>query len=350
MTGRKKIRIVVVDDSQTARELLVGLYESAGMQVVAVGKTGEDAVKLAAAHKPDVISMDVFMPKMDGLTATRAIMREHPARIVIVSARLTNADVELTFKALGAGALAALPKPGMEDRAASKKLIETIELLAGVPVVRRWAEKPAVRKATSGTPALPQNAAQIRLISIASSTGGPETLVQILKPLPQKFPTPIIIVQHFANGFADGLAAWLNGQIEMDVVIAERGDRPKAGQILLPPDDYHIQINKSGAIELSDAPPYMNLRPSANYLFHSMAEVYRANSMGIILTGMGDDGAEGMEALRQADALTVAQEEESCVVYGMPGAAVKRNAIKYLLTPEQISRYLLNLAAHREVK
>lgn len=348
MNTDKDIRIVVVDDSQTARELLVALYESAGLRVVGVGKTGEDAIQLVIKHIPDVVSMDVVMPKMDGLEATRAIMREHPTPIVIVTASLMRTDTDMTFEALKAGALAALKKPGLEDPETCDKLIETVRLMASVSVIRRWSEEKKYDKKIDIAPfTVGKN---IRLIGIASSTGGPGVLASILAPLPRHFPIPILIVQHVTNGFATGLAEWLHEQVNLDVTLAGHGDIPKAGLVLLPPDDYHMQINKSGAIELSKAPPYKGLRPSANYLFNSMARFYGAGGLGIILTGMGDDGAEGMEAMYRSGALTIAQDEDSCIVYGMPLEAVKRKAIKRVLTPEQISQYLMDLSAQKETK
>jgi two-component system chemotaxis response regulator CheB len=341
--AKKEIRIVVVDDSQTARELLVALYESAGLRVVGVGKNGEDAVQLVMTHRPDVVSIDVVMPKMDGLEATRAIMRESPTPIVIVTASLMRADTDLAFEAIKAGALTAVQKPGIEDPETCEKLIETVKLMATVPVIRRWTEHK--HSGTNIITAPGSDAKAVRLIGIASSTGGPGVLAQILKPLPRQFPIPILIVQHVTNGFATGLAEWLHEQVNLDVYLAGHGEIPKPGAILFPPDDYHMQVNKNGAIELSKAPPYKGLRPSANYLFNSMARFYGASGMGIILTGMGDDGAEGMEAMHTSGAITLAQDEDSCVVYGMPQEAVKRKAVKRIMTPDQISEYLTAMAA-----
>ncbi len=345
MTGHKQLRIVVVDDSQTARELLVALYETAGLRVVGVGKTGQDALNLTIKHSPDVVSMDVVMPKMDGLEATHAIMHEHPTPIVIVAAGLMHSDTDIVFDSLKAGALAAVQKPGIEDPATCKKLIETVKMMATVPVIRRWPEHTRAKKSL---PSLLMGGAKgVSLIGIAASTGGPGVLAQILSPLPKDFPIPILVVQHVTNGFTAGLADWLNEQTKLEVAMAEHGDVPKPGLVLLPPDDYHMQVNKNGAIELSKAPPYKGLRPSANYLFNTMARFYGMGSLGIILTGMGDDGAEGMESMFKAGAVTIAQNEESCIVYGMPAEAVKRKSIKQVLTPDQISQYLMNMVAQR---
>ena len=340
MDAKKEIRIVVVDDSQTARELLVALYESAGIRVVGVGKTGEDAIQLTRKHKPDVISMDVVMPKMDGLAATRIIMREIPTPIVVVTASLLRQDTDLAFSALQAGALAVVLKPGLEDEETVKKLLDTVRAMAGTQLVRRWGDGDKAKPYVSLPVTTPVS---ISLIGIAASTGGPGVLASILKPLPKDFRIPILIVQHVTNGFASGLAEWLGHETELEVKLAGHGDIPKPGEALLPPDDYHMQLNKSGVIELSKAPPYKGLRPSANYLFNSLARHYGARSMGVILTGMGDDGAEGLEAMHLVGCMNIAQNEDSCVVFGMPAEAIKRKAIRRVLTPEQIAEALLEL-------
>jgi len=348
MALKNGIRIVVADDSQTARELLVALYESAGIRVVGVGKNGDEVLQLVKKHNPDVVSMDVVMPKMDGMDATRAIMREHPTPIVIVTASMMRADIDLAFDAMKAGALAAVKKPGLEDPETCEKLIQTIKAMANVSVIRRWSGSAphATKREPISSPSHLE--VDVRLIGIASSTGGPGVLASILRPIPKNYPIPILIVQHVTNGFATGLAEWLHEQTSLDVTLAGHGDIPKPGVVLMPPDDYHMQIGRDGAIELTKAPPYKGLRPSANFLFHSMARFYGGGGLGIILTGMGDDGAEGMDAMRKSGAYTIAQDQESCIVYGMPNEAVKRNAVKRVLTPDQIAQYLVELGTTRK--
>jgi two-component system, chemotaxis family, protein-glutamate methylesterase/glutaminase len=350
---KEKIRVVVVDDSPTARDLLIALYQADGdMEVVGVGSNGEEAIQLTQRLRPDVVSMDVVMPKMDGLQATRLIMRDVPTPIVIVTASLMPADIDMTFEALQAGALAAVKKPGLNDPVTCEQVTSTIRLMAGVHVVTRWSR--AGRKASSDlripTPLLIPNLNKrvFRVVGIAASTGGPSTLATVLGGLPANFPLPILIVQHVTNGFALGLAEWLNSQIAPQVSLAGHGDLPKPGTVLMPPDDYHLQLGRSGAIELSRAAPYKGLRPSANFLFNSMAAVYGSRSVGVILTGMGDDGAVGMENLHKAGSLTVAQEEQSCVVFGMPHEAILRNAVDIILEPEKIGQLLNQLVAIQE--
>ncbi|HSO13514.1 MAG TPA: chemotaxis-specific protein-glutamate methyltransferase CheB [Anaerolineales bacterium] len=340
------IRAVVVDDSPTARELLVGLFEASGIRVVGVGKNGEDAVQLVSRLRPDVISMDVMMPKMDGLEATRQIMRHFPTPIVVVTTDLMREDTDLTFEALKAGALTAVKKPGLNDTETCDEVVRTVRLMSSVKVVQRWSTDHKPHRQSPVDPAVILDERRtIKMIGIAASTGGPGILAGILKPLPKDFPIPILIVQHVTDGFASGLAQWLDSQVELPVRLAGHGDIPGPGMILMPPDDYHMQINKQGVIELSKAPHYKGLRPSANYLFYSMGRFLGPYTIGIILTGMGDDGSDGLETMHQAGALTIAQNEQSCIIYGMPREAIVRNAVDRVLNPRQISALLSQLSS-----
>jgi two-component system chemotaxis response regulator CheB len=349
------IRVVVVDDSTTARELLVALLQTAeGIQVVGGAANGQEAVRLVKRLQPDVVTMDVVMPKMDGLEATRQIMREAPTPIVIVTATLMRDDIDLAFEALQAGALTALRKPGLADPETCQKIVQAVRLMADVPVVRRWGDRPrATSKQQRPAPpagrigqslAQQKNWQHVQLIGIASSTGGPGALATAFKSLPADFPLPILVVQHVTRGFTTGLADWLNGETALQVGLAGHGETPRSGTILLAPDDYHMRVNGRGVVELSKEPPYKGLRPAANYLFHSMARAYGPRAMGIIMTGMGDDGAEGIEALHKSGGITIAQDEKSSVVYGMPREAVLRNAVDQVLSLNQIAAALDSLA------
>lgn len=361
------IRVVVIDDSPTACELLVAIFQGAeGIQVIGVGHSGEDAIRLTKRLRPDVVTMDVRMPKIDGLEATRRIMCEVPTPIVIVTgSNFMRAEATLTFDALRAGALTVVSKPGLADPETCAKVIQAVRLMSEVPVVRHWDRKdrkpspamPALSRVEgkvegSVAPPLPMEAAddqrRVQMIGIAASTGGPGALVAVLGPLPADFPAPILVVQHVTRGFVAGLAEWLDGETPLHVGLTSHGDTPRPGEVLLPPDDYHIQVNAQGVVELCKEPPYKGLRPSANYLFHSLARAYGPRAVGIVLTGMGDDGAEGLKALRLAGGLTLAQDEQSCVVYGMPREAVARNAVDRVLTLDQIALTLSRLARPQE--
>ncbi len=357
-TQKSPIRVVIVDDSPTVRDLLIGLLQAAGdIQVVGVGSNGEDGVRLAERLHPDLITLDMRMPKMDGLEATRTIMRECPTPILILSASMKRADIDLTFQALQAGALGLLAKPGLDDPKACEEIVQTVRTMAGVPVIHHWGRKdPAPTRDSSGSPRVekkPQKGAlsemkipsvDFRIVGIAASTGGPSAIAAVLQRVPADFPLPILVVQHISPGFASGLADWMGTQTRLTVDVAAHGEVLQPGLALIAPDDYHMQINERGIVELTKADPFKGLRPSANYLFHSLARVFGPHALGIILTGMGDDGADGLDALHKAGGFTIAQDEKSCVVYGMPGEAVRRNSIDCILSLDQIGDVLQQVA------
>jgi two-component system chemotaxis response regulator CheB len=363
--------VLVVDDSPTARELLVAILQIAeDVQVVGTGATGEDALRLSRRMRPDVVLMDISMPKLDGLEATRCIMKELPIPIVLVTGTLMRSEVDLSFEALQAGALTVLAKPGLGDAAACDQLVQTVKSMARVPVVRRWASGGATPRRTPPSP--PQRAIRrsVRpttqppvavatsvekdllrrrsIIGIASSTGGPGALARLLKPLPASFPLPILVVQHVTPGFATGFAEWLDGETTLHVRLASHGDEPRPGSVLVAPDDYHLQVDFRGLVELYKDAPYHGLRPSANYLFRTLARIYGPRAVGIVLTGMGDDGAEGLIDLHAAGGLILAQDEASCVVYGMPQEAVRRGTVNAVLPLNEIGVTLRKFTTLRD--
>ena len=335
------VRVVVVDDSPTVQRLLVAiLQEAEGIQVVGTGATGKDALRLTERMRPDVLTLDLRMPEMDGLEATRHIMRQMPTPIVIVTGTLMQADVDITFEALRAGALTVVRTPGLADPEGCAKVVQAVRLMAEVPVVHHWGREGMSKP---GARTVIQNHRGALMIGIAASTGGPGALANILRQLPADFGVPVLVVQHVAPGFVHGLAQWLDGVTPLKVGLANHGDTPQPGTVLIAPDDYHLQVNAFGIVELCKEPPYKRLRPSANYLFRSLARAYGPRAAGIVLTGMGDDGTEGLRALRQAGGLTIAQDEASCVVYGMPQEAIAGNAVERELTLDQIAMTLVRL-------
>ena len=345
--NRGPIRVVVVDDSPTVRDLLTTILSDASLQVVGCAANGEEAVRLVNRLRPDVVTMDVRMPKMDGLEATRRIMREAPTPIVIVAASMMRTDMDLTFESLKAGALTVVRKPGLRDPETCEQVAQTVRLMAGVPVIHHWDreskvgnQKPEVGMANRGGELhadLRPLTSDLRIIGMAASTGGPAALAAVLGTLRQDFPLPILVVQHMTTGFAAGLAEWLNSQTSLSVSVAGHGETPQPGTVLIAPDGYHLQVNLRGIVELVKEPPYKGLRPSANYLFSSLARAYGSKALGVILTGMGDDGVDGLETLRLSGGLSLAQDEASCVVYGMPREAVARNVVDRVLPLDQIA-------------
>jgi two-component system chemotaxis response regulator CheB len=222
-------------------------------------------------------------------------------------------------------------------------MVDQLRLMSEVKVVRRW-NKGKYQSSPAKAPALVRNGkSKTQMLVIASSTGGPGILAKILSQLPADFSVPVLIVQHIMTGFSTGLANWLNQLIPLEVLLAKQGDEPQAGQVLIAPDDHHMVLDENGRIELNEDPPQNGLRPSANYLFHSVAKVYGATAIGVILTGMGNDGAEGLLALRKTGAHTIAQNEASCVVFGMPAVAIELGAAEQILPTEKIAPALMHL-------
>jgi two-component system chemotaxis response regulator CheB len=291
--------------------------------------------------------MDVYMPEMDGLEATRRIMAETPRPIVMVSASFNKNENKLSFDALQSGALSILEKPTVNDPPETHKfLIDQLKLMSEVKVVRRWnrSRYPSDHISTLKPATFAKNGkAKIQLLTIASSTGGPCVLAKILNELPADFSVPILIVQHIMSGFSSGLATWLNQLVSLEVRLAQHTDEPQPGQVLIAPDNHHMLINDKGLVALSQEPPQNGLRPAANYLFNSVAEVYGATAIGIILTGMGGDGAEGLLALRETGAHTIAQDEASCVVFGMPAVAIELGAAEQILPADKIAAAVMKL-------
>lgn len=355
-TGVNPIRVLVVDDSPTERLLLNSLFNGVdGMVVVGTGVNGLDAINLSEKLRPNIILMDVIMPKVSGLEATAHIMHEHPTPIILMSSTPNAQEMNLVFEAERAGALTALIKPSLSDTEACENFLRTVRAMASVPLVRRWNEPKKRIPAHTGTlPALitgrerkiftEEQLRQVRVVGIAASTGGPSTLVTVLQSITPDFPVPLLIVQHISKGFGAGLVEWMNDELVINVRIGQEGEKPRPGCAYLAPDDHHIELASDGTLHLHQQDPFRGLRPSANYLFQSMAHVHPKQSMAIILTGMGDDGAEGMLQLYKAGSLTVAQDRQSCVVYGMPKEAIEVGAIEAVMNPEQINFTLQQLA------
>jgi len=308
------IQVLIVDDSAVASELLRHILESdPGIKVARCVKDGAEALAALGVMKPDVVTMDIHMPGMNGFETTRQIMETRPVPVVIVSASFDPAEVANAFNAMEAGAVAALEKPrGPADpghKEAARQLIATVKAMAGVRVVKRW---PRARHAAR-TPAAPAPerikpaaaSAGIRLVAIGASTGGPPVLQSLLAALPKPFPLPIVIVQHISAGFSQGLADWLTQTAGLPVAIARDGERAEPGRAYLAPDGLHLRIEKTGRLSCTAGEPENGMCPAASCLFRSIAQNYGANAAGILLTGMGRDGADGLKLMRDAGAVTL---------------------------------------------
>lgn len=347
------IRVLVVEDSSVVREFLVHILNSdPDLRVIGTAKDGEEALEAVKSKRPDVVTMDIHMPKMDGFEATRKIMESHPTPIVIVSGSSSATEVASTFHALEAGALSLIPRPKgighAEFETTARELIQTVKLMSEVKVVRRW---PRSRK-TVEAPSTPRTeldmpAQKIRIVAIGASTGGPQALQMILSQLPVGFPAPVVIVQHMAPGFIEGFVEWLGQSSGLPVHVASHGEHLRPGSIYVAPDGSHMGVAAGDRLILNGKEAENGLRPSVSYLFRSLAEVYGQNAVGVLLTGMGKDGAEELKLMKEKGAVTVVQDEESCVVAGMPGEALKLGAATYVLPPEKIADALAALVKNR---
>lgn len=335
------VRVLVAEDAAVTREYLVQLLEEdPGLRVVGTAADGLAAVEQAARLEPDVILMDVHMPRLNGFEATRLIMERTPTPIVIVTARYDSDDAALTFETLNAGALAVVEKPPGPEHplqpGARRKLVETLKLMAEVKVVRRWPRRP--RPVPPLHP--PAVARALRLVAIGASTGGPAALAEILSQLPGDLPVPILVVQHIAAGFTRGLVDWLGQSTSLAVKIAEAGEHIRAGTVYFAPEKNQMGVSADGRIRLTSEPSEDGFCPAVSHLFASVAVSYGAVALGVLLSGMGRDGAAGLLALRRAGGVTLAQSEDTSVVFGMPAEAARLGAVQQLLSPQRIAEVL----------
>lgn len=338
-----KINVLVVDDSKVARQVLVHLLQSdPALHVSGAVADGESALTFVAHHKPDVVLMDIHMPGLDGFEATRLIMEKTPVPIVICSATSDPRAVATTFRLLEAGAVACVQKPVSSEHAAfqalADELLQTVKLMSEVKVVRRWPKQRPPRAVTVSTIATGR-----RLVGIGASTGGPPVLQTIMASLPKEFGAPVLIVQHIAPGFLAGLVEWLNQTTGWRVHIAAHGLVPLPGHAYLAPDDLHMGVAANGRIVLVHEPPENSLRPAVAYLFRSLAQWYGPAAIGVLLSGMGRDGAAELKLMRDAGAETIVQDRQTSVVHGMPGEAIRLGAAGRILPADKIADALCDL-------
>jgi len=347
------IKVLIVDDSKVVQEFLAHLLSSdPDIQVVGIANSGYEAIKLVKTKKPDIITMDLHMPGMDGYEATRTIMETVPTPIVIVSGSSNKKEVTNTFRLLEAGALAVIIRPpGFEHphfTESRKELIQTVKLMSEVKVVRLYPRRRKEQiKPIRFVQIFENDLKRIRVIAIGASTGGPMALQIILSGLPQDLSVPVLIVQHIAKGFVKGFREWLSATSGIKLKIAEDGETISGGIGYIAPDNFHMGISLRNKIILNDQPPENGLKPSVSFLFRSVAQAFGPNACGVLLTGMGKDGAEELKAMKDKGAFTLVQNKESCIVFGMPGEALSIGAADQALSPKKIAEILAKIGTKK---
>lgn len=349
------ITVLIVEDSPVIAEFLSAVLGSdPAIRVVGVAPDGEAAVEAARRLRPAVITMDIHMPRVDGFDATRRIMETCPTPIVIVSGNVAADAGHDDVRAVAAGAVATVARPtgiGHPDHAASaQRLIDMVKLMSEVKVVRRWPRSGAVHRPPVA-PALSETGRSVAVIAIGASTGGPLVLQSILGALPANLPVPVLIVQHMAPGFVQSFVEWLQQSTGFPVRLASDGEPMLPGQAYVAPDGAHLGVQNLGLrqgarLRLSDGPPECGVKPAVSFLFRSLAATMAPHVAAVLLTGMGRDGVDELKRLKQAGALTIAQDEKSSVVFGMPGQAVEAGAVSHVLPPDGIAELLAGLTSH----
>jgi two-component system chemotaxis response regulator CheB len=355
-----RIKVMVVDDSAVARQVVVGLLqEDPGVEVIAAVSDPIFAMQRMQTQWPDVILLDVEMPRMDGITFLKQIMSERPTPVIICST-LTEAGAPTTLEALAAGAVTIITKPrvGLQQflRESAAELTDAIRVAARANVKRlgtRSARPAPVPVKNSAdvilAPARERAMTQTteRIVVIGTSTGGTQALQEVLVDLPAVSPG-IVIVQHMPSHFTAAFAARLDSMCKIEVREAKHNDRVVPGCALIAPGGRHMLLMRSGAqyhVEIKDGPPVSRHRPSVDVLFRSAAKCAGPNALGIIMTGMGDDGARGLKEMRDAGARTVAQDEASCVVFGMPKEAIRLDAAERIAPLDELARIIFRNVA-----
>ncbi len=341
------ISVLLVEDSPVALEILDRLLASSpDIKVVGKARNGKEAMDLIPKLQPKVICTDLHMKEMDGLELTKQVMENHPRPILVVSTSVQKEDTNTIFELLQAGAVDVFPKPNTglasDYEQVKRDLINKIKILSGVTVFTKR-QTPLLDIANTVTNfAFPADITRaIRVITIGASTGGPQALHKIIAQLPANLPIPVICTQHISQGFLQGLVDWLNSECKVKVKIAQVGEIPSSGTVYFAPDKNHLELDAQGKFIYGSSLPVDGHCPSVTATFKSVAKFYGKATMSILLTGMGKDGALGMQAISQAGGITIAQDEKTCVVFGMPSEAIALGVVQHVLPVQDIAPLLL---------
>ena len=340
--------VLIVDDSPTLRHLIRAILNTdPELNVIGEARNGEEAVAMVARLHPDVVTMDIQMPQMDGYEAIRRIMSENPVPIVVLTS--TESDIRLgaTYKGVESGALMVVGKPrGLPgDDPEAVEMINVVKAMADVKVIRRKWKVQKRPEPAGGGPAARRGrlSSPYRIVAVGTSTGGPPALRTVLGELPATFRAPVVVVQHISKGFTDGLARWLNDTVSLRVKLAEEGEPLLPGTAYIAPDGVHLQVTGRGKVTLLKESPMDGHRPSVTALFNSVAKEYGPRAVGVLMTGMGRDGASGLYVMKQEGAFTIAQDEASSIVFGMPKEAINMGAAGEVLALQKIAQKIKEL-------
>lgn len=354
MTGFKKlIKVLIAENSSVAAKVLVDIMKKdPDIVIVGMARDGKEAIELTGKLKPDIITMDIDLPVIDGLEATKQIMAYQPTPILILNSAGFKERLSTVFKAISYGALEIWEKEFIQedlDRI-SDDLISKLKFLAAIKVIHHpLAKLESIKKTVQAaypwteTDKIGGIKFKDRAVAVVTSTGGPGALLRILRVLPKSLPCPIFIVQHISPGFNEGLVEWLNNECEIQVKIPEDKEVIKPAFVYVAPERVHMRVNLEYLIRLSDEPPYNGHKPSGDILFESVGRVYKRGAIGVILTGMGNDGAKGIKMIKENNGSTIAQDEKSSIVFGMPKAAIDMNVIDKVLPIEGIPLEIVRL-------
>lgn len=349
--GNKIIRVLLVDDSQTALTVLKRmLNRSSDIEVVGTAFNGKEAMRMIPELNPDLVCTDLHMPIMDGLSLTREVMAISPRPILVVSVSVYEGSKNV-FDLFEAGALDIFCKPrgvlDFEFEKHASELISKIRILSGVRVIKKWkTEQPVIMEAKRpGTFVYDAVKRPSPIVIIGASTGGPQALETILSQLPFNFPSPVVCVQHITEGFIEGMVEWLSTKCKMKIRFARAGDYPSPGIIYFPQEKKHLEFSPEGRFVVFEGGPFDGHCPSITVTMRSAAQCFKKSLIGTLLTGMGKDGAEGLLAIRKSGGLTIAQDEESSIVFGMARQAIEIGGAMHVLPLNKIAHAIISLSS-----